>query len=168
MGGERHHNTSRRLDPTGKTAWWGTVARPGGDTVFSGNTPAHQASLLTPGRENEAGTSVARLEKVQDYEDTVIRNVSFSNRRLADAPDLRHHRREDGHLLEGHQISLPLSPSVPCQDHLLGKSFFFVYYESIKRELNKRLIFECRCDSRLKAKAEGSTRLAYTRWREEP
>ena len=44
----------------------------------------------------------------------------------------------------------------------------FVYYESIKRELNKRLIFECRCDARLKAKAEGSTRLAYTRWREEP
>ena len=25
-----------------------------------------------------------------------------------------------------------------------------VYYESIKRELNKRLIFECRCDARLK------------------
>ena len=35
----------------------------------------------------------------------------------------------------------------------------YVYYESIKRELNKRLIFECRCDARLKAKAEGSTRL---------
>ena len=40
----------------------------------------------------------------------------------------------------------------------------FVYYESIKRELNKRLIFECRCDARLKAKTEGSTHLAYTRW----
>jgi hypothetical protein len=25
-----------------------------------------------------------------------------------------------------------------------------------------RLIYECRCDERLKAKAEGSTRLAYT------
>ena len=36
-----------------------------------------------------------------------------------------------------------------------------VYYESTKRELNKRLIFECRCDARVKAKAEGSTRLAY-------
>ncbi len=34
-----------------------------------------------------------------------------------------------------------------------------VYYESIKRELNKRLIFECRCDARLKAKAEGSLRV---------
>ena len=30
-----------------------------------------------------------------------------------------------------------------------------VYYESIKRELNRRLIYECRCDERLKAKAEG-------------
>ena len=43
-----------------------------------------------------------------------------------------------------------------------------VYYESIKRELNKRLIFDSRCDARLKAKAEGCTRLAYTMWREEP
>ena len=37
-----------------------------------------------------------------------------------------------------------------------------VYYETIKRELKKRLIHECRCDERLKAKAERSTRLAYT------
>ena len=36
------------------------------------------------------------------------------------------------------------------------KFFSVVYYESIKRELNKRLIFECRCDARLNAKAEGS------------
>ncbi len=35
--------------------------------------------------------------------------------------------------------------------------FLFVYYETIKRELNKRLIFECRCAARLKAKAEGCT-----------
>ena len=44
---------------------------------------------------------------------------------------------------------------------------FRVYYESIKRKLNKRLILDCRCDARLKAKAEGSTRLAYTGWRGE-
>ncbi len=37
-----------------------------------------------------------------------------------------------------------------------------VYYESIKRELNIRLIYECRCNARLNTKAEGSTRLAYT------
>jgi hypothetical protein len=42
-----------------------------------------------------------------------------------------------------------------------------VYYETINRELNRRLIMlvyysECRGDERLKVKAEGSTRLAYT------
>ena len=39
---------------------------------------------------------------------------------------------------------------------------FVVYYEAIKRELYRRLIYECRCDERLKDKAEGFTRLAYT------
>ena len=34
----------------------------------------------------------------------------------------------------------------------------FVYYESIKRKLNKRLTFDSWCDARLKAKAEGCTR----------
>ena len=38
----------------------------------------------------------------------------------------------------------------------------FFYYESIKRELNRRRIYKCRCEERLKAKAEGSTRLTYT------
>jgi hypothetical protein len=37
-----------------------------------------------------------------------------------------------------------------------------VYYESRKRELNGKLINECRCDERLKVKTEGSTRLTYT------
>ena len=37
----------------------------------------------------------------------------------------------------------------------------FVYYETIKRELNTRLIYECRRDEKLKAKAEGYRRLAY-------
>ncbi len=36
-----------------------------------------------------------------------------------------------------------------------------VYYESIKRELKKRPVYECRCDERLKTKTEESTRLAY-------
>ena len=36
------------------------------------------------------------------------------------------------------------------------------YYETIKRELNKRLIYECRCNVRLKANVEGSTPLGYT------
>jgi hypothetical protein len=37
-----------------------------------------------------------------------------------------------------------------------------VYYESMKRELKTRPIYECRCDERLKTKAEESTRLTYT------
>ena len=36
-------------------------------------------------------------------------------------------------------------------------SFKNVYYESIKRKLNKKLILDCRCDTRLKGKGEGST-----------
>ena len=32
----------------------------------------------------------------------------------------------------------------------------------IKRELNRRLTYECRCDERLKVKSEGSARLTYT------
>ncbi len=36
-----------------------------------------------------------------------------------------------------------------------------VYYEQIKRDLNRRLMYEYRCDERLKGKSEGSTRLAY-------
>jgi hypothetical protein len=38
----------------------------------------------------------------------------------------------------------------------------FVYYESIKRELQTRPIYECRCDEGLKVKAEESTCLVYT------
>ena len=47
---------------------------------------------------------------------------------------------------------------VNTQTKILGT----VYYESMKRELKKRLIFECRCDERLKSKVEGSTHLTYT------
>jgi hypothetical protein len=37
-----------------------------------------------------------------------------------------------------------------------------VYYESIKREVKTRPIYECRCDERLKTKVEESTHLTYT------
>ena len=37
-----------------------------------------------------------------------------------------------------------------------------VYYESIKREVKTRPLYECRFDERLKHKGEESTRLAYT------
>ena len=36
------------------------------------------------------------------------------------------------------------------------------YYESRKRELKTRPIYECRCDERLKTKSEKSTLLVYT------
>ncbi len=38
----------------------------------------------------------------------------------------------------------------------------FVYYETIKRDLNQRLIFEYRCDENPKVNTERSTRLVYT------
>jgi hypothetical protein len=37
----------------------------------------------------------------------------------------------------------------------------FVYYESIKRELKTRPIYDCRCDERLKTKGEECTRLRH-------
>jgi hypothetical protein len=41
----------------------------------------------------------------------------------------------------------------------IDRSFF--YYESMKRELQTRPIYECRSDERLKTKPEESTRLVY-------
>ncbi len=43
-----------------------------------------------------------------------------------------------------------------------GTDRYFVYYESRKRELKTRPIYECRCDERLKTKYEKSTPLTYT------
>ena len=40
--------------------------------------------------------------------------------------------------------------------------YLFVYYESIKRELKIRGIYECRCDERLQTKTKEFTRLPYT------
>ena len=37
-----------------------------------------------------------------------------------------------------------------------------ICYESMKRELKTRPIYECRCEERLKTKDEESTRLTYT------
>ena len=39
---------------------------------------------------------------------------------------------------------------------------FVVYYESIKRELKIRCIYECRCDERLQTKTKEFTRLTHT------
>jgi hypothetical protein len=47
-------------------------------------------------------------------------------------------------------------------DSNLTRLTHFVYYESIKREVKRRLIYEYRCDERLKTKTEESARLADT------
>ena len=39
-----------------------------------------------------------------------------------------------------------------------------MYYESIKREIKTRPIYECRYDERLKTKGEESTLLTYIGW----
>ena len=41
-------------------------------------------------------------------------------------------------------------------------SMIVVYYESIKREIKRRLIYEYRCDERLKTKNEEATHLTHT------
>ena len=51
---------------------------------------------------------------------------------------------------------------VPCWTVVGQIDPIVVYYETITRNLKKRFMCECRCDTRLKAKAEGSTRLSYT------
>jgi hypothetical protein len=40
----------------------------------------------------------------------------------------------------------------------------FVYYQEIKRELKRIILYECRCNERLKVKGEGSTLLTYRDW----
>ncbi len=45
----------------------------------------------------------------------------------------------------------------------LSRLSFFVYYESLKRELKTKPINECRYDERLKTKVEESTRLTCPR-----
>jgi hypothetical protein len=41
----------------------------------------------------------------------------------------------------------------PVFPELLNDLLSFVYYEEIKRELKRILIYECRCNERLKSKA---------------
>jgi hypothetical protein len=53
----------------------------------------------------------------------------------------------------------------PGDTELSSASFFFVSFETIKWEINTRLIYECRCDEKLKVKTEGSRRLTYTGFR---
>jgi hypothetical protein len=65
--------------------------------------------------------------------------------------ELQFEEIEASHTLGGAHATL-------LQKHTLQpSSLLVVYYKEIKRELNRILIYECRCDERLRAKAEGST-----------
>ena len=50
--------------------------------------------------------------------------------------------------------------SVSVKDEKL--KVFIVYYESIKRELKIKPVYECRCDERLQTKTKRFTLLSYT------
>jgi hypothetical protein len=65
------------------------------------------------------------------------------------------------------QGQLPLLFYFICSRIKKGRSprvvvYFFVYYESIKREIKIRCIYECRCDERLQTKTKAFTHLTYT------
>jgi hypothetical protein len=45
---------------------------------------------------------------------------------------------------------------------VVGTYMSLVYYESIKREVKTRPIYDCRCDERLKPKDDEPTCLVYT------
>jgi hypothetical protein len=73
------------------------------------------------------------------------------------------------HSLVHFWLSLPVS-QYHCQGTLQHHDMHLftyahiggVFYGTIERKVNRRLIYKCRCDERLKAKGEGSTRLSYT------
>ncbi len=48
------------------------------------------------------------------------------------------------------------------REPLASYTFYWVYYESIKRDPKIRGIYECRCDERLQTKTKEFTRLPYT------
>ena len=60
-------------------------------------------------------------------------------------------------------MSLGLGMGIATQVYYYRTTINFVYYESLKREVKTKPIYEFRCDERLKTKVEESTRLVYTR-----
>ena len=58
-----------------------------------------------------------------------------------------------------------LNPIVECcieKEDPFPPTSVFAYYSVINRDLNRRPMFEYRCDTRPKTKTEGSTLLGYT------
>ncbi len=61
------------------------------------------------------------------------------------------------------EVLVSMPPTMAsCRYIIYYESRTVVYYESIKRELKRRLIYEYRCDERQKTKNEESTHLTDT------
>jgi hypothetical protein len=67
--------------------------------------------------------------------------------------------RHSSHVVFESLVLRTSTPSTPTGYRLTSRC---VYYEETKREVNRIRIYECRCDERLRVKAEGSTRLTYS------
>jgi hypothetical protein len=59
-------------------------------------------------------------------------------------------------------MTVPPTPKPTRKAEALDRVLLVVYYESIKRELKIRCIYECRCDERLQSKTKEFTLLTYT------
>ena len=81
--------------------------------------------------------------------------VGYATLLLNNTPKTTHgHKRSQGNFTT-RDVYRPYS-LVPDPGPSTWRNYESINYESIKRKLNKRLIYECRCDERRKAKAEGS------------
>jgi hypothetical protein len=75
---------------------------------------------------------------------------------------VNHYLRDVDHGSHGNKVCRSSELSITGEKYTVASRQHFVYYESIKGELKRRLIYEYRCDERLKTKNEESTRLADT------
>ena len=62
----------------------------------------------------------------------------------------------------GYTISCFPDSCLLAEEELHEDLVLVVYYESIKRELKTRPIYDCRCDEKLKPKDDESTCVTYT------
>ena len=75
--------------------------------------------------------------------------------------DLRLWRRKSAVLFTVMTVTL-IASSIRDDSWKRSRLIVVVYYESIKRELQIRPIYECRCDERLQTKTKEFTGLTYT------
>jgi hypothetical protein len=80
----------------------------------------------------------------------------------SDAVDPSDHGEGDTRPGRTHKKQKDLSCWIVYFETIECMGVMFVYYESMKGELQTIPIYECRCDERLKTKVEESTLLTYT------